>query len=343
MRAYLYQRDLGDPDALEAARALAVEVQNPHLHGMLEAGAARRAGACYSAPEAIAEQDLVHRAGAGQDVAGQERARARPSRSRPHRPPAPAARRPPRPRPPARARRTRRTPRMPSRPDPGTPPPAGADPRTPTAPAPSWPGTAKDVPCAGTGTRSPPPPKRPAARSPGTHRRRPLAPTPPHHPPPRATRPPGTAPPPPPPPAAPLHQRHRHPDRPEPVHVVRRPVQRIDHPAQPRNRRPHPQLLAHERAPTASRKPGTPRSPARSPDPPRSPSRPGAPWPHRLRAVHPPARRPPQPAPPTVPPTASPPGPSAHDIRYTAATPPNGGRHAGRSTSGWLTLPWLGR
>jgi ATP/maltotriose-dependent transcriptional regulator MalT len=38
VRAYLYQRDLGDPDALEAARALAVEVQNPHLHGLLEAG-----------------------------------------------------------------------------------------------------------------------------------------------------------------------------------------------------------------------------------------------------------------------------------------------------------------
>ncbi len=38
VRAYLYQRDLGDPDALEAARAFAVEVENPHLHGMLEAG-----------------------------------------------------------------------------------------------------------------------------------------------------------------------------------------------------------------------------------------------------------------------------------------------------------------
>ena len=37
VRAYLYQRDLGDPDALEAARALAVEVQNPHLHELLEA------------------------------------------------------------------------------------------------------------------------------------------------------------------------------------------------------------------------------------------------------------------------------------------------------------------
>ena len=29
-------RDLGDLDALEAARALAVGVENPHLHGMLE-------------------------------------------------------------------------------------------------------------------------------------------------------------------------------------------------------------------------------------------------------------------------------------------------------------------
>jgi DNA-binding SARP family transcriptional activator len=37
VRAYLYQRDLGDPDALEAARALAVEVQNPHLRDLLEA------------------------------------------------------------------------------------------------------------------------------------------------------------------------------------------------------------------------------------------------------------------------------------------------------------------
>jgi DNA-binding SARP family transcriptional activator len=37
VRAYLFQRDLGDPDALEAARALAVEVQNPHLHELLEA------------------------------------------------------------------------------------------------------------------------------------------------------------------------------------------------------------------------------------------------------------------------------------------------------------------
>jgi DNA-binding SARP family transcriptional activator len=37
VRAYLYERDLGDPDALEAARALAVEVQNPHLHELLEA------------------------------------------------------------------------------------------------------------------------------------------------------------------------------------------------------------------------------------------------------------------------------------------------------------------
>ncbi len=37
VRAYLYQRDLGDPDALEAARALAVEVQNPHLHELLDA------------------------------------------------------------------------------------------------------------------------------------------------------------------------------------------------------------------------------------------------------------------------------------------------------------------
>ena len=37
VRAYLYQRDLGDPDALEAARALVVEVQNPHLRELVEA------------------------------------------------------------------------------------------------------------------------------------------------------------------------------------------------------------------------------------------------------------------------------------------------------------------
>lgn len=36
VHAYLYERDLGDPDALDAARALAVGVENPHLQGFLE-------------------------------------------------------------------------------------------------------------------------------------------------------------------------------------------------------------------------------------------------------------------------------------------------------------------
>jgi len=41
VHAYLSQRDLGDPDALEAARTLAVEVENPSLHVMLESGGSR--------------------------------------------------------------------------------------------------------------------------------------------------------------------------------------------------------------------------------------------------------------------------------------------------------------
>ena len=37
VHAYLYRADLGDLDALEAARALAGGVENPHLQGMLDA------------------------------------------------------------------------------------------------------------------------------------------------------------------------------------------------------------------------------------------------------------------------------------------------------------------
>lgn len=36
VHAYLYQRDMGDPDALDAARALAVGVENPHVQRFLE-------------------------------------------------------------------------------------------------------------------------------------------------------------------------------------------------------------------------------------------------------------------------------------------------------------------
>ena len=41
VHAYLSQRDLGDEDALEAARTLAVEVENPSLHAMLAGGGSR--------------------------------------------------------------------------------------------------------------------------------------------------------------------------------------------------------------------------------------------------------------------------------------------------------------
>jgi DNA-binding SARP family transcriptional activator len=36
VRAYLYRRDLGDPTAVDAARVLAVGIENPHLHDLLE-------------------------------------------------------------------------------------------------------------------------------------------------------------------------------------------------------------------------------------------------------------------------------------------------------------------
>ena len=41
VHAYLSRRDLGDPDALEAARTLAVEVENPSLSAMLDGGGSR--------------------------------------------------------------------------------------------------------------------------------------------------------------------------------------------------------------------------------------------------------------------------------------------------------------
>jgi DNA-binding SARP family transcriptional activator len=41
VHAYLSRRDLGDPDALEAARTLAVEVENPSLHARLDGGGSR--------------------------------------------------------------------------------------------------------------------------------------------------------------------------------------------------------------------------------------------------------------------------------------------------------------
>jgi hypothetical protein len=49
VHAYLTQRDLGDPDALEAARTLAVEVENPRLPAMLEPGAPSRLEALVGA------------------------------------------------------------------------------------------------------------------------------------------------------------------------------------------------------------------------------------------------------------------------------------------------------
>jgi hypothetical protein len=36
VRAYLHRRDLGDASALDAARVLAIGVENPHLHAMLD-------------------------------------------------------------------------------------------------------------------------------------------------------------------------------------------------------------------------------------------------------------------------------------------------------------------
>jgi hypothetical protein len=41
VHAYLSQRDLGDGDALEAARTLAVEVENPSLDAMLNGDRSR--------------------------------------------------------------------------------------------------------------------------------------------------------------------------------------------------------------------------------------------------------------------------------------------------------------
>lgn len=36
VRAYLYRRDLGDSSAVDAARAIAIGVENPHLHGLID-------------------------------------------------------------------------------------------------------------------------------------------------------------------------------------------------------------------------------------------------------------------------------------------------------------------
>jgi tetratricopeptide (TPR) repeat protein len=38
VHAYLYRRDLGDPSAVNAARVLAVGIENPHLHELVDAG-----------------------------------------------------------------------------------------------------------------------------------------------------------------------------------------------------------------------------------------------------------------------------------------------------------------
>jgi tetratricopeptide (TPR) repeat protein len=38
VRAYLYRRDLGDPTAVDAARVLAVGIENPHLHELIDPG-----------------------------------------------------------------------------------------------------------------------------------------------------------------------------------------------------------------------------------------------------------------------------------------------------------------
>ena len=36
VHAYLYQRDLSDEAAIDAARTLAVGIENPHLHALLD-------------------------------------------------------------------------------------------------------------------------------------------------------------------------------------------------------------------------------------------------------------------------------------------------------------------
>jgi len=38
VRTYLYRRDLGDESAVDAARVLAMGVENPHLHDLIEPG-----------------------------------------------------------------------------------------------------------------------------------------------------------------------------------------------------------------------------------------------------------------------------------------------------------------
>ena len=44
VHAYLYRRDLGDPTAIDAARVLAVGIENPHLHELIDPGRAAAAG-----------------------------------------------------------------------------------------------------------------------------------------------------------------------------------------------------------------------------------------------------------------------------------------------------------
>ncbi len=36
VHAYLYRRDLGDPSAIDAARVLAVGIENPHLDELID-------------------------------------------------------------------------------------------------------------------------------------------------------------------------------------------------------------------------------------------------------------------------------------------------------------------
>ena len=296
-RAYLYQRDLGDPDALEAARALAVDVENPPPHGMLEAGERPRLeqliGVAEGGRSPMDGRATLGSSGATRpDPAASCTAR-EPARMSPAEPPVPPSQSvttPP-------ASRTSSPPAAtsqaasPSSKNPSNTPHAVHARSRHAAPgrrrssnarqrrAPSPPGSAAAVPCAGTGTRSPPPPGRgsraltrhgaatPPARS---H----IAPRPAAacHISPRngAAIAPATG-------DRPVDQGHRHPHRPEPVDEVRRPVQRIDHPAQPA--RP-PRRAPRPWKGTSGRlgRQVPLRSPARWPGPPRSPSRPAALW-----------------------------------------------------------------
>ena len=50
VRAYLYRRDLGEGSAVDAARVLAVGVENPHLHGLIDPRARRCWTTCSGRP-----------------------------------------------------------------------------------------------------------------------------------------------------------------------------------------------------------------------------------------------------------------------------------------------------